>query len=138
VKQQPTSLSQHIYYTTDEENMLHRFDSHLLRRALTNFLMNAVQHNPSGTVITVSVCAHLQDSAMIKIADNGVGMTDKGEENLFQHYYRGTSTDTPVSSTGLGMAIAKQFIDAHNGTIRVQSSLGKGTTITVSLPQLSK
>jgi signal transduction histidine kinase len=138
VKQQPTSLSQHIYYTTDKENLLYRFDDHLLRRALTNFLMNAVQHNPSGTVITISVYTDLQDGALIKIADNGVGMTEKEKERLFQHYYRGTSTDTPVSGTGLGMAIAKQFIDAHKGTIQVQSTPGHGTTIMVSLPQLSK
>ncbi len=103
VRQQPTSLAYYIHYTADKDKLLHAFDDQLLRRALTNFLMNAVLHNPSGTVIAVSISVDRQDSVMITIEDNGVGMNDKEKEHLFQHYYRGTSTDIPVSGTGLGM-----------------------------------
>jgi signal transduction histidine kinase len=138
VKQQPTSLQQHIHFKTDEEKLVHTFDARLLKRAFMNFLMNAVLHNPPGTEIAVSVSVdrsvgHKQ-KLFITISDDGVGMTKKKQQDIFRQYYRGTTTDRSGDGTGLGMAIAKQFIEAHDGTIGVQSSPGQGTVVTVSLP----
>jgi signal transduction histidine kinase len=73
-------------------------------------------------------------SLVIEIDDNGVGMTSEEQENLFNRYYRGTSTSTLKEGTGLGMAIAKQFIDIHQGTINVKSSPSQGTTIKIQFP----
>ena len=107
-------------------------DKGLLRRAFSNLLVNAVVHNPTGTSITVRI--HRDSQIHVHIADNGQGMDEQSAARLFDRYYRGTSTDTPAGGTGLGMAIVKQIITAHQGSIEVQSRLGHGTTVTVRLP----
>ena len=56
-------------------------------------------------------------------------MDDKTKELLFERYYRGTNTEESNIGTGLGLAITKQLVHAHNGTISIDSELGKGTTI---------
>ncbi|QDS33187.1 HAMP domain-containing histidine kinase [Brevibacillus brevis] len=129
---QPSVGKSLLHFQSDQETLVYRYDEHVLRRALTNFLMNAVIHNPAGTEITLSV--QCDTELTITITDNGIGMTAEEQKKLFERYYRGTSTDTPIGGTGLGMAIAKQLIVAHRGTIQVQSSPGKGTTINISLP----
>ena len=104
-------------------------DYKLLRRGFSNLLVNSVVHNPEGIKITVQII----DDALpkIQISDNGSGMNEDDTKHLFDRYYRGTSTDTPVGGTGLGMAIVKQIIEAHHGTIEVQSKLGEGTVFTL-------
>ncbi|XID94977.1 sensor histidine kinase [Paenibacillaceae bacterium WGS1546] len=108
-------------------------DAGLLKRAFSNLLVNAVVHNPAGTSITVHVQgngSHIQ----VQITDNGNGMDEQSVARLFDRYYRGTSTDTPSGGTGLGMAIVKQIVTAHQGTIDVKSKAGYGTSVTVQLP----
>lgn len=132
MQDQPTALKSRIHFKSYQETLFYHFDEHVLRRALTNFLMNAVIHNPAGTEITLSV--QCNTDLAITITDNGVGMGTEEQKKLFERYYRGTSTDTPIGGTGLGMAIAKHLIAAHHGTIQVQSAPGQGTSIKISLP----
>lgn len=108
-------------------------DAGLLKRAFSNLLVNAVVHNPSGT----SIAVHIQSNfhAEVQITDNGNGMDEQSISHLFDRYYRGTSTDTPAGGTGLGMAIVKQIVAAHKGTVDVKSKPGHGTSITIRLPQ---
>ncbi|GEO27818.1 hypothetical protein AAC03nite_36030 [Alicyclobacillus acidoterrestris] len=110
-------------------------DVKLLQRALLNVLTNAVLHNPSGTKIEVFLQTKLEH-AEIKIRDNGAGMDEWTVLHLFDRYYRGTSTELPTIGTGLGMAIAKQLITSHGGTIHVRSSVGEGTSVLIRLPVL--
>ncbi|RAV01993.1 sensor histidine kinase KdpD [Paenibacillus sp. YN15] len=107
-------------------------DAGLLHRAFSNLLVNAVFHNPPGTAITV----HIRRSSMaeVQITDNGSGMEEEQVNHLFDRYYRGTSTDAPTGGTGLGMAIVKQIIAAHQGTVAAASRIGHGTTVTVCIP----
>lgn len=72
---------------------------------------------------------------MIVIQDNGSGMDQETVKQLFNRYYRGTATTENIEGTGLGMAITDQLIKLHHGTINVESVLGKGTIITISLPK---
>lgn len=108
-------------------------DISLLQRALQNILMNAVIHNPYGTEINVTV-QKTKDMLLIKIIDNGNGMDEETLKYLFTKYYRGTSTDHPTEGSGLGMAIAKQFIELHNGFVQAESTARKGSSILVQLP----
>lgn len=117
-----------------EEPLYVMGDAGLLKRAFSNLLVNAVVHNPAGTSITV----HIQGTGshvQVQIKDNGNGIDEQGVARLFDRYYRGTSTDTPTGSTGLGMAIVKQIVTAHQGTIDVKSKAGHGTSVTVQLPR---
>lgn len=102
-------------------------------RVLDNIMYNAVKHNPPGTQIDVAVIQEKED-AFIQIRDNGKGMDEEYIENLFERYYRGTSTSERAEGAGLGMSIAKAIIELHNGKIKVHSSVGKGTTVVLILP----
>ncbi|WP_062109415.1 sensor histidine kinase [Bacillus niameyensis] len=104
-------------------------------RVLDNIMYNAVKHNPSGTQIDVAVIQEKED-ALIQIRDNGQGMDEEYIENLFERYYRGTSTSERAEGAGLGMSIAKAIIELHDGRIQVHSSVGKGTTVVLILPLL--
>ena len=117
-----------------EEPLYVMGDAGLLKRAFSNLLVNAVVHNPARTSITV----HIQGNShvQVQITDNGDGMDEQSVACLFDRYYRGTSTDTPTGSTGLGMAIVKQIVTAHQGTVDVKSKRGHGTSITVQLPHI--
>lgn len=107
-------------------------DVGLLKRVFSNLLVNAVVHNPAGTAITVQI--HSNTYIEVQITDNGKGMDEQSVSHLFDRYYRGTSTDAPAGGTGLGMAIVRQIVTAHRGTIEVKSRLGQGTTMIVRLP----
>lgn len=106
------------------------FDEQMLKRAINNLLMNAIIHNPNDTEIMISV--EKSDKLEIRISDNGVGMDNETRQNLFNRYFRGTSTKIPSEGTGLGMSIAKQLIEAHQGSLSVDSTLNKGTVIHIS------
>ena len=121
-----------IGFDTDNEVISFSFDEKLIKRALDNLLYNALIHNPKSTDINVSLRAN--DSITLIIEDNGNGMTAEETARLFERYYRGTNTEANTGGTGLGMAIAKQIIEIHDGDIDVESKVGKGTRITIDFP----
>lgn len=88
-------------------------------------------HNPVDTPISVSIRA--EDKIAITIQDNGRGMNQEELDKLFVRYYRGNSTEAKPEGSGLGMAIAKQIIEQHGGSILADSKLGSGTCITILL-----
>lgn len=108
-------------------------DSAMLSRAVGNVLVNAAVHNPEGAAIHVGVERETAQ-AVIRVADDGVGMDEVTRDRLFERYYRGTSTGASAEGTGLGMAIARQIVEAHGGTIEVTSAVAQGTTVTMRLP----
>jgi signal transduction histidine kinase len=110
-----------------------RVDAAMLRRAVANLLVNAAVHNPEGTTVRASV-SRGGDHATIIVADDGVGMNDETRRRLFDRYYRGTPTGTGPEGTGLGMAIARDIVQAHGGVIEVASSPGKGSSAVMVLP----
>ncbi|MGO3170133.1 MAG: sensor histidine kinase [Bavariicoccus seileri] len=111
-------------------------DVQLLKRVFTNLIVNAIEHNPSGTLIKISIKKEAQ--AVIVIEDNGKGMDSYTVSHLFDRYYRGTSTETPTEGTGLGMAIVQQIVTAFEGSIDVKSELNHGTTFMVKLPYVEE
>ncbi len=129
----PGCTDYHFSYEPDVSSAYLNADQLLLQRALQNIMMNAVIHNPPQTEITVSLKS-LSDAFLITISDNGNGMDKETQKNLFESYYRGLPTDLPTEGSGLGMAIAKQFIELHSGRINVESKSGQGTSIAIELP----
>lgn len=132
----PLDRENHFEIQGAEEPLYIAGDAGLLKRAFSNLLVNAVVHNPAGTSITVHIQgtdsgSHIQ----VQITDNGNGIDEQSVARLFDRYYRGTSTDTPTGGTGLGMAIVKQIVTAHQGTIEVKSKVDAGTSVTVQLPR---
>jgi len=123
----PQYEDRNIIFNCSEIMVNFNFDNTLLTRAFTNLLYNSVIHNSSDTIIKVSI--KKQDKIFIKIEDNGKGMSEEDVKKLFERYYRGTNSSVNVKGSGLGMAIAKQIIEAHDGKINVESKLNNGTNI---------
>ncbi|MGW8115300.1 sensor histidine kinase [Caproicibacterium sp. NSD3] len=128
----PDFEGRNVTFITNSENATCLFDPLLLRRAITNIIVNALTHNDQNTEVRISL--DVDNGIKLVIADNGNGMTAQELGSLFTRYYRGTSTEIKAEGSGLGMAIAKQIIDAHGGTICAESMQGTGTTITIELP----
>ena len=109
-------------------------DIDLFRRAVNNLIINALTHNPPETKVTISIDTDPKKRILICISDNGIGMSDKEQSELFNRYYRGTNMKEKPEGSGLGLAIAKQIITLHNGNIAVKSKRGEGTRFTIVLP----
>lgn len=109
-------------------------DMDLFRRAVNNLIINALTHNPPETKVTIRIDTDSKKSIWIGISDNGIGMSDREQSELFNRYYRGTNTKENPEGSGLGLAIAKQIITLHNGNIAVKSKRGEGTRFTIVLP----
>jgi len=102
-----------------------------LLRALHNVIANAIQA-VSGPDGRVDVCCE-EDSVTVRVSvtDNGCGMTPAVQARIFEPYF---TTKDSAKGTGLGMVITKKIIEEHGGTIAVDSRVGVGTTVTMSLP----
>jgi len=108
-------------------------DRHRINQAFENLLSNAIKYSPEGTAIAVT-CAENKDGWEIRISDQGIGMNEEQLERVFDKFYRADASNTATPGLGLGMSIVKQTIEAHGGTIRIESAVGKGTTVILNLP----
>lgn len=109
-------------------------DEDHLRRVFTNLVENAIRYSPQDGEITVGVGIE-GDFAMARVADHGCGISSDHLPNVFDRFYRvDASRARSDGGCGLGLAICKSIVDAHNGTIQVQSVPEQGTTVTFSLP----
>ncbi|MBN2334488.1 PAS domain S-box protein [Candidatus Bathyarchaeota archaeon] len=98
------------------------------RRVLVNLIKNSVEAMPDGGVLGVSM-DKVDGDAVIKIWDTGVGIPEEFMVHLFQPF-----ATTKPTGTGLGLVSSKQIVEAHGGSISVESKQGEGTAVTVSIP----
>jgi PAS domain S-box-containing protein len=109
-----------------------RLDSSLLRKILVNLLSNALKY--SGEKSAVTVQADCQGNQLIvSVSDQGVGISPQDQAHLFERFFRARSVST-VPGTGLGLYIVARYLEVMGGTIKLQSTLGQGTTVTVTIP----
>lgn len=123
---------QTIELQTNEDKLMLNIDTVLIRRAVTNLILNALVHNDADVKIIVQL--EQKEHTHITIKDNGKGIEEAELEKVFDRYYRGTNTAGTHAGSGLGMAIAKDIIQKHGGDITIQSIIGEGTTIDIQLP----
>lgn len=123
---------QTIELQTNEDKLMLNIDKILIRRAITNLILNALVHNDPD--VTIIVQLEQKEHTHITIKDNGRGIEEAELEKVFDRYYRGTNTGVSHAGSGLGMAIAKDIIVKHDGDITIRSNVGKGTTIEIQLP----
>ncbi|WP_420685219.1 sensor histidine kinase [Bacillus cereus] len=129
----PTLQNQNIEFVPSSNKIQYFIEEKWFQRIIENLLVNAVKHNNETTTVIVKLSQNA-NSFTLSISDDGKGMDEKTKELLFERYYRGTNTEESNIGTGLGLAITKQLVHAHNGTISVDSTLGKGTTIILVFP----
>jgi len=107
-------------------------DPALMRHVLTNLLQNAIKYTPAGGEIRFKAQRN-QNNLIIVVADTGIGIPPADQKHLFEIFSRASNTGK-IQGTGLGLALVKYCLDAHNGTIDVQSEVNVGTTFTVCIP----
>ncbi|OCT16360.1 hypothetical protein A8709_02710 [Paenibacillus pectinilyticus] len=114
-------------------------DPHRMTQVFYNLIGNAIRYTPSGGQITVQLAEHVnttRDELVIRISDTGRGISAKHLPFLFDRFYRVEDDRSRGSGgMGLGLAITKQFVEAHGGFIEVASEVGEGTKVTVYLPR---
>ncbi|MFH0864081.1 MAG: HAMP domain-containing sensor histidine kinase [Candidatus Gottesmanbacteria bacterium] len=110
-------------------------DKQALTEMLVIFLDNTIKYSHPSSKVNISSSSN-DRNIIFKIADRGIGIEQKDIPYLFERFYRTdkSRTKSDVSGYGLGLSIAKQIIDRHQGTIDVKSCLNKGTTFTVQIP----
>jgi signal transduction histidine kinase len=111
-----------------------RADREALGLALWNLLDNAVKYSPDCRIVSVEM-ASSRDRLAIHVRDRGMGIPASEQKEIFKKFVRGAgSRDANIRGTGIGLAMARHIIEAHNGEIRLESEPGRGSTFTILLP----
>jgi signal transduction histidine kinase len=122
-----------LEHTVDERLGDIRADERKVKQVLLNLLSNALKFTPEGGRIDVR--ATVRDGiAEISVTDTGVGIAPEDQEAVFEEFRQVGTTAKKVEGTGLGLALARKFIELHGGKIWVKSQLGAGSTFTFTLP----
>lgn len=105
-----------------------------LDRALVNLLSNAVKFSPEGGRVRLQ--ANRRGGALVvSVADNGIGIPEDEKDRLFTRFFRSSvAVKMAIQGTGLGLVIVKRIVEEHGGTVTLDSELGRGTTVTMTVP----
>ncbi|MDF7813910.1 ATP-binding protein [Hymenobacter sp. YC55] len=127
-------------FTTSEAEIVTDFDPDKLEKIVSNLLANAFKFTPRGGHVSLSVQQVKGTPARaawieLVVGDTGCGIAAAQQAHLFDRFYQADSSATrEQEGTGIGLALAKELVDLHGGTITLVSELGYGTTVTVRLP----
>lgn len=133
----------HPVSDTDSTKLLNRVtedfviyaDASLLKRVFQNLIANAIKYTPRGEVVISAVCLEDGSGYECSVRDNGEGIAADRLDKVFDHF----ETDPhKQGGLGLGLAIVKTFVEAHGGTVTVESTAGVGSTFSFTLPPKSK
>lgn len=110
-----------------------RMNSRLLEQAVTNLLVNAIKYSHEGGEVLLSA-SQGEEGLIIQVTDYGCGIAKEHLPRLFERFYRSDKARSrKLGGTGLGLAIVKHIVQAHGGTVAVESALGRGSTFTIRL-----
>lgn len=119
-----------VQFITEGHPQVIDVDHKLLGHALTNLISNAFKYSDSDPQLKL---IFNEDHLQITVGDEGIGIPEDAQKHLFQGFYRAQNAKN-VKGTGLGLLIAKQFVELHDGTISFQSRLNQGTEFFIILP----
>ncbi|NQZ01482.1 MAG: CHASE2 domain-containing protein [Bdellovibrionales bacterium] len=109
-------------------------DEDLLKQVFTNLVENAIKYSPDESKILVTT-EEVDGKMVVQVADQGRGISEADLDNVFEKFYRTKDVvNSDVGGSGLGLFLAKYFVELHHGDIEVESQPGQGSTFTVSLP----
>ncbi|NBJ70598.1 MULTISPECIES: HAMP domain-containing sensor histidine kinase [Clostridia] len=126
----------HLTIQFDNQDILVKGEPKLLYQVWMNVITNAIRYTPDGGDIFIQVQKRKNDLRVV-VSDTGVGIGEEDLRQIFDRFYKVDKARTRTEGgTGLGVAIAKKIVELHEGTIMVESDLGQGTKVIVTLPQV--
>jgi signal transduction histidine kinase len=112
-----------------------RADPTRLRQIVLNLLSNAIKFTPAGGKIWLSAAVEPSGRLLLQVRDTGVGMKPEDVPRALQPFVQIDDAPRGDPGTGLGLALVKTLVEAHGGTLAIESEPGKGTTVSIRLPQ---
>ncbi len=131
---QAASLGINLKTNIADPNQKLTADYDRLNQVLSNLISNSLRHTPRGGAITINAESP-SNGTRITLHDTGSGIPPEDLPFIFDRFWRGDKSRSERTHSGLGLAITKQLVHAHGGTIEAQSEAGKGTTFIIELPQ---
>ncbi len=123
-----------ISYTANVEEKIMAYDPNLIERIMLNLISNAIKFSNDGKQIYVKVVDNNRN-VEISVKDEGIGIDKKHLDSLFIRFYRANkSLSRNTEGSGIGLSLVKSLVELHDGTIQVESELGKGSTFKIILP----
>jgi signal transduction histidine kinase len=111
-----------------------RADRESLARVFWNLLDNAVKYSPECRTVWVEL-AGMRERILVQVRDRGLGIPPEEQKEIFRKFVRGAASKAAaIKGTGVGLAMARQIVEAHGGEIHVESKPGEGSVFTVLLP----
>jgi PAS domain S-box-containing protein len=130
----PTASAAGIALHSDcDRDLAADVDAHRVAEAVENLLSNALKFTPRGGRVDVRASGD-DEVVTLRVVDTGVGVAEEDLEHLFDRFFRASAAEA-VPGTGLGLSIVKAIVDAHEGSVSVESVRGEGTTFTIELPR---
>jgi two-component system sensor histidine kinase KdpD len=108
-------------------------DPAYITKVVCNLIENAAKYSAPGSPISISA-ERVRDTLRVSVADRGTGIDSSEQALVFERFYRASAQARQTSGTGMGLAISRSIVEAHNGTLTVTSQLGEGSVFTFTLP----
>ncbi len=122
-----------IEYTVADNVPMIYGDEGTLVEAIVNIVGNAIKYSPSGSHVDITA-TYIDQKIVIIIQDNGIGISKEDLPFIFEDFYTSSDKNKPERGSGVGLALTRRILEAHDGTITVASELGQGSTFEMSLP----
>ncbi|WP_224247662.1 HAMP domain-containing sensor histidine kinase [Hyalangium gracile] len=132
---QSTGAGHELNLSLPESAVLLRCDGARIEQVLNNLVSNALKYSPAGTQVSVSV-AQEDEEVLLSVADQGIGISAEEQPHLFVPFHRAHGARKRATGAGLGLSVARRIVEAHGGTIEVDSQPGQGSVFRVRLPRL--
>ena len=108
-----------------------------LERVIVNLLTNSIKYTPSGGSIEIKAVKNEDGAVIISVEDTGKGISQDDLPNIFERFWQSSRSNSNSNSTGLGLYLCRQIVEAHGGKITANSEVGKGTKISLEIPDIS-
>lgn len=129
---QRLTTSHQIVFSSTIHTAEVKIDHYLMDHVLTNLLHNAIKYSPGRREVRFELACDMQQ-IIFRISDEGIGIPEADLKHIFEPFHRASNT-LDIQGTGIGLAVVKEFVTMHQGTILCESTLGAGTTFTINLP----
>lgn len=130
-----TAKAKNVRIQVSGKNVIIEGVKRLIYEIIFNLCDNAIKYNKDGGKVDISV-SETESNSVIKVKDNGIGIAPEEQNHIFERFYRVDKSHSKASGgTGLGLSIVKHAVQYHNGTVTIDSQIGKGTEITIAIPK---